>query len=170
MEVTLLEQHRPGSGVERLEIEGRVLERRTRGGEEAHVVLVEKGPLVDTRPDGRLAHEDTRVVHGVENLAIASTDGEVFYQGILGRILTGDMGAVVGADDIQVVLFRRLVELLKHIDDGKVIGLDNAYVLSAGNVDALVHGVAVAAVGLVNDHDTLVAALIFVDDRERRVR
>ena len=80
------------------------------------------------------------------------------------------MGAVVGANDIQVVLFRRLVELLKHIDDGKVIGLDNAYVLSAGNVDALVHGVAVAAVGLVNDHDTLVAALIFADDRERRVR
>ncbi len=164
VEVALLEQHHSRGCVERLEVEGRVLERRTWRGQKAHVMLIEQGLLVDARPDRGLAHEHAGVVHRIEDLAIAAADGEVLDQGVPHRILAGDVGAIVGTDDVEVVLLGRLVELLEHVDDGKVIGLNNADVLSAGNINALVHGVAVAAIGLIDNNDTLVTTLVLTDD------
>ena len=164
MEVTLLEQHHPRGSIERLEVESRVLERRARRGQEANVVLIEQGPLVDARPDSGLAHEHAGVVHGIENFAVASADGKVLDQGVLCGVLSRNVRTVVRADDVQVVFLGRLVELLEHVDDGKVIRLHDADVLATGGVDAPVHGIAVAAIGLINDNDALVTTLVLAND------
>ena len=60
-------------------------------------------------------------------------------------------------------------QLLKRILKHKVIGLQNAHVLTARHLQAAVHRVAVAAVYLVNHLDACIALHVFADDIRRAI-
>ena len=60
-------------------------------------------------------------------------------------------------------------QLLKRILEHKVIGLQNAHVLATRHLQAAVHRVAVAAVGLVNHLDARISLHVLADDIRRAI-
>ena len=75
----------------------------------------------------------------------------------------------VALQNVKVLLLGAAAHVLKSIRVKEVIRLEDRDVLAAGHLKALVHRVAIAAVGLVYDLEAGVAIDIGVDDVERAV-
>ena len=60
-------------------------------------------------------------------------------------------------------------QLLERILEHKVIGLQNAHVLATRHLQAAIHRVAVAAVGLVNHLDARIACHVLANDIRRAI-
>ena len=87
---------------------------------------------------------------------------EILGEGILFRGVALLVGEEVALHDIGVMLLGEIVQFLEHLGGGEIVGLDDADVFSACKAEALVHGVAVARVGLVDDLDAVVHLRVLV--------
>lgn len=76
---------------------------------------------------------------------------------------------IIGADDVGVVLLSEGKEFFEGIEVDIVIGFDNADVFAGGAGETLVHAVAVAGVGLVDDNDAGILICECLDNIERRI-
>jgi len=158
------QQHGALGGEPHLQAEGRVLKRGARRRAEVDALALEELAAIEASPDGGRGRDDARHVGGVERLAVLEAV-EVPED----LLVVLEMQVVVAFHDVGVVLERRLRELLEHREVGVVVGLDDAHVAAARLLEAAVHGVTVARVGLRDDANARVALRPFGEHPRRGV-
>ena len=159
----------------RKHLEGKagVLVGGTGGGQEADVVLVQEVLAVEGRPNGRLGPEDRGVIDGgmgthLNELRGGQREVQVVPVGT-GGVGLGPIEPEVALQDLKVLPLGLTVHVLQGLGIKEVVRLEDGDVFALRGLKTLVHGVAVAAVGLVDDLEAGVLLHEGVDDAKGAV-
>ena len=145
----------------------RILIRGTRRGKEPNLIVVEELAPIDSRPNGRFAVEDARAIDGaIRGARHMLVDNPKQLTALAGR---GPIQVKVALYHIGMLGIGLGDQLLERILKHKVIGLKDAHILTARHLQAAVHRVAVAAVGLVDHLDAGVTLHVLANDIRRAV-
>lgn len=161
-----VDKHGISAGRPHLEIEARILIRGTGRRKEGHIVLDEELTLVDSRPDRRLAIKDLTLNLGVDVAGDARVDP---HEAVVSYVRRRPEQEEVRLNHLGVNRLSSLIHKLEGIGFEEVIRLEDSHVLSLSYGEALVHGVAVTGIRLINNDEAIVARGILIDDFERGV-
>lgn len=147
-----------------LDIEAEVLVRGAGGREELDRIFKEEFAAINGGPDGRGELEEEVVAARVEDFAsVFGRDDGVFAAGFAFEEI------IIGFDNVGVMPGGELVEVLESVDVEIIVRLEDADVFTPGALDSLVHAVAIARIGLIDDDDARVFLSEFLDDGVRIV-
>ena len=133
------------------------------------MILPDKVPAVNGRPDGGLDIEKLHLLHRSLERSSGAEGAVCHHRGgndhlFVPLLRLGPVIVEAGLHHIQIIELGTVIEGFKHLRVCIVVGFHDADVLAGGGIEAGVHADAVAAVGLVNHLHPGVGGGVFVQN------